>query len=274
MKPSCLTAILFAVVFGCLAQKNLYAQESDNCEVYYCTSYAEWDSGSGTVSGYAEYFDDSEDFYIGITACVNSPTSGYNNCVSNDGWDYAEAETDSSVNANGQWGVMGLPYYYTDGPGSYYEDDGDTEYDVAVIEQPTGETASAYATIDAGEQFMVTLQPTTFSFDAYQVAESLSSLTDGCYETYGIIAISGIISGSPKYPSGNNYPDNIYSTDTYIHDYETATNGNNGNCSWSVFQSLTYAGGSQYASWYDGQTITYGNWLETFRGPAYDTRNY
>jgi hypothetical protein len=80
-----LQARLLFLAFAAFAPLAANAQISDNCETYYCTAYATYNTGNNTISGYLEYYDDTEDVNLGIDVYVGSAYLG-----SDDGVDDVE----------------------------------------------------------------------------------------------------------------------------------------------------------------------------------------
>jgi hypothetical protein len=227
----------------------LRAQEFNYCSVFFCTAFGYFDSDLGDVVGYAEYYDDTYDFYLGVKACSVDPFGSPHDCEENEDYDDVTATTGYTPDANGQWFTVGLPWYDDgdDGP----ERDGPDYYYYDTDEQPTGEDDSYNSNATIGIVFSVQLQPYTFDFDWYQTAEVLGDTTDNCYSTYHATAgPAHATAASPLNTVGDVYGDLIAAPTSYYEAYRDATASSGTSCSWSVFQQMTYNGGAPYTSRY------------------------
>ena len=261
MKVRILRATLLVAILVMFVPGTAHAQESDNCENFYCTAYAMYSSGS--ITGYVQYYDDSEDWYLGVDAYVWDQLGNETWCNSDEEYDTATAYCSYPPGSNGVWDLVGYPWYSLEGD---EVGDGAVYYDVGVMNMPSGEISVVGPLASVGDVFYATLQPTSFNFDAYQAAEYIGSTTDGCYNTYH--RTSQPVSGSAAPPfnlSNNQYQDTVASPPSYVAAYEDATNQYQSSCGWSAYQQMSYNSGPPYVSRYLTQTISYGNQVTTCR---------
>lgn len=228
MKVHILRAALFAAIIVMLAPFAAHAQETNDCEVYYCSAWG-YLSG-GQVSGYAEYYDDTEDVLLGIETCVVDPYGNNYGCTDDAEYDDAIADATYTANSNGAWLIIGWPWYDDEsGDGGGSGDDGPVYYEVDVLEVPTSETTTWNMSLTGdpgiGEQFAVQLNPTTFNFDGYTLTESFSSPYDWCFLDWGVgvsgaVHITGISAGMATVSGANVFGDRIYAPANWV-DYYT-----------------------------------------------------
>jgi hypothetical protein len=250
MRVSYLQASFVFLAIAVFAPGAATAQVNNQCETFYCTAYASYDSASYTISGYLEYYDDTEDVNLGIDAYFNGTYIG-----SADGVDDVYCDFSGlGPTSNGTWGVIGY-VWYNEGEDV---DDGSIGYDVLVMRIPTGETNAATDPAPAGyvgSAFDVTLTPSTFSFDGYQVSEAFnSSASDTCSSLFGLGQPLGNPQPSSYTVTSNMYGDTIAVPSAWVNDYQ-AHLGAGQSCNWSTTQTVSY-NGTQYIQNTVAVTIT------------------
>lgn len=213
-----------------------HAQVSDNCEVYYCTAYAAYSGSTNVISGYVEYYDDTEEVDLGIDVYMDDEYLGDTTGVDDIEYDISSFNPTS----DGTWDIIGYPWY-DDGE---QEDDGSITYSVQVVRIPTGETnaaKSAAESPDTGSYFNVYLTPSGWDFDGYNVSEAFNgSATDTCCTMFHVATpLGNPTPGSPQTVAGNNYTDEVAVPTMWVSAYQgVMTSGQS--CYWSTPQSMSY----------------------------------
>ena len=154
---------------------------------------------------------------------------------------------------NGNVWITGYPWY-EDG-GDFY--DGSTYNFVGVLRMPTGESMSSHSIISGGVIFYLTLLPTSFNFDGYDIQEGLGGFSETCHPEYtaGPTLIAPTPAGPGAVTGASAYQDTIQTSYFYLHTYFLQVQaGNIANCGWNVYQSMSYDG----TDYIDGQPIGQG----------------
>jgi hypothetical protein len=265
----CIVRTAFLVVgVTVLAPFTAHAQGA-YCELFYCTAYGVWNSGQ--ITGYVEYWDDTEGWDLSVDAYAQDPDGVQFSCedCSAETYDDVTAYVTYNTGMNGVWSIVGYPYFNIEGQ---WIEDGWVDYDIGVFAQPTGETINPYmpTTDVVGEYFINYLKPSYYDFDGSNVSETFSgSPTDTCYANYrkhdsGPGAYTPAAGGGPV--AGNNYLDEVGAGSNWVSYYQAQLAGTTYSCQWSISQNVYYdASPLAFAQNTIGSGVTANDYY-TFRG--------
>ena len=186
------SAFALAAALVMLMPSAAHAQLNDTCYQYNCSAYAYYSSADNEITGYIEYWDDGQGWWLGIEAYVlggdGEPLPGScDNSEESAGWGYAINNCAAVPGQDGVWEVYGLPWYEVE---SWQEPDGGSvSYEVGVDVAPTGETQQLGDVLQpdpVGQLFYAALQPSYWNWDGVYnyVSESLGTVDDECYNTW------------------------------------------------------------------------------------------
>jgi hypothetical protein len=253
-----------------------HAQLSDTCEQYYCNANLSYD-GYGNVVGWVAYYDDGQGWYMGIDAEVDGPgPEPTSSCVEDPGYDDGLTSCTAEIGGNGVWTITGNPWYYVEDwhPWYYVEDwqepdGGSVSYGVTAVEAPFGESIAPLQSIGGGwvgEVFLNTLEPTSFDFDGFTLAEVLSNPIDTCYLYWsqGPDSPKGVLPVGQPITVNGPYTDSIGADPNWVSYYQGLLDGTGSSCEWSFNQEMDYAG-QEFVYNTDGVGVAYGDYW-TFRG--------
>lgn len=231
--------ILLVAILAIAGPVVAHAQLYLDCFTFWCTAYASYSGGStGTINGYVEYYDDSEDVYVGVDVYLAGDYYG-----SNEGYDDVTVDiTNVAPTHNGSWDAVGEPWFDS---GDGEESDGEVTYYFTVVKIPSGEVNSAVAGgVPAGyvgSRFDVSLTPAGYPFDGYTISEAFnSSATDTCASTYHVGSPVGNPSPSSVTVAGG-YGDTVAMPSAWVTDYQAVLPAGQ-SCRWYTTQSVSYNG--------------------------------